>query len=55
MPREVPRARRVAEQVIARIQADGRVEYRTDPMWFTPYSRRDTVDWDGGEKRQAAE
>ncbi|MGE0501684.1 MAG: fumarate hydratase [Rhizobiaceae bacterium] len=30
----------------ARIHADGRVEFRTDPMWFTDYMRRSTVEWD---------
>lgn len=30
----------------ARIHADGSIEYRTDPQWFTPYMRRNTVDWD---------
>ena len=29
----------------ARIFADGTVEYRTDPEWFTDYSRRATVEW----------
>jgi len=24
---------------------DGRVEFRTDPEWFTDYSRRSTVEW----------
>lgn len=30
----------------ARIHSDGSVEYRTDPNWFTPYMRRETVAWD---------
>jgi L(+)-tartrate dehydratase alpha subunit len=29
----------------ARIYKDGKVEFRTDPMWFTDYSRRSTVEW----------
>ena len=29
----------------ARIHADGRVVFRTDPQWFTPYQRRETVEW----------
>jgi L(+)-tartrate dehydratase alpha subunit len=33
----------------ARIYADGRVEYREDPQWFTPYQRRESVDWEGEE------
>jgi L(+)-tartrate dehydratase alpha subunit len=27
----------------ARIHADGRVEHRENPEWFTDYYRRDTV------------
>lgn len=30
----------------ARISNDGRVEYRQDPQWFTPYMRNEDVDWD---------
>ena len=30
----------------ARLYKDGRVEFRTDPMWFTDYSRRSTVEWE---------
>ena len=29
----------------ARLYPDGRVEFRTDPEWFTDYSRRSTVEW----------
>ena len=29
----------------ARLFADGHIEYRTDPQWFTPYMRRDSVSW----------
>jgi L(+)-tartrate dehydratase alpha subunit len=29
----------------ARVHADGSVEYRTDPQWFTPYMRREGVEW----------
>ncbi|MFQ6017007.1 MAG: fumarate hydratase [Kiloniellaceae bacterium] len=39
-----------SRRAVARIHADGSVETRTDPKWFTPYLRRDTVEW-----RQAAE
>jgi L(+)-tartrate dehydratase alpha subunit len=38
----------------ARIHADGSVEYRTDPNWFTPYMRRDTVTWETTEPARAA-
>jgi L(+)-tartrate dehydratase alpha subunit len=30
----------------ARIYNDGRVEYRDDPQWFTPYYRREGVEFD---------
>ena len=30
----------------SRIYKDGKVEFRTDPMWFTDYSRRSTVEWE---------
>ncbi|HEU5315198.1 MAG TPA: fumarate hydratase, partial [Chloroflexota bacterium] len=35
-----------ARRATARIWNDGRVEYRLDPEWFTPYQRRESVDWD---------
>ena len=34
-----------SRRATARIGADGRVEYRTDPQWFTPYMRREGVEW----------
>jgi len=34
-----------SRRACARIFPDGRVEYRTDPRWFTPYQRRETVEW----------
>ncbi|MEO1776751.1 MAG: fumarate hydratase [Pseudomonadota bacterium] len=34
-----------SRRAVARIWADGRVEHRTDPEWFTPYQRRETVEW----------
>lgn len=34
-----------SRRAVARIHSDGRVEYRTDPEWFTAYQRRETVDW----------
>jgi len=42
-----------SRRAVARIHADGRVEHRTDPDWFTPYQRRETVEWD--IVREAAE
>ncbi len=35
-----------SRRATARIHADGRVAYRTDPKWFTPYMRRETIGWD---------
>jgi len=35
-----------SRRAVARIHADGRVEHRTDPNWFRPYQRRETVDLD---------
>ncbi len=43
-----------SRRATARIHADGRAEFRTDPMWFTDYSRRTTVEWEA-PVRQAAE
>lgn len=34
-----------SRRATARLFPDGRIEYRTDPEWFTPYLRRDTVEW----------
>ncbi|MBT6275318.1 MAG: fumarate hydratase [Chromatiales bacterium] len=34
-----------SRRATARMHADGRVEYRTDPRWFTPYMRRNSVGW----------
>ena len=34
-----------SRRAVARIYGDGRIEQRTDPNWFTPYQRRETVDW----------
>ena len=38
-----------SRRACARIQPDGSVEYRTDPQWFTPYMRRETVEWPATE------
>jgi len=35
-----------SRRAVARVFPDGRVEHRTDPDWFTPYQRRETVDWE---------
>jgi L(+)-tartrate dehydratase alpha subunit len=34
-----------SRRATARIHGDGQVEYRTDPRWFTPYMRREGVEW----------
>jgi len=34
-----------SRRAVARLYPDGTVETRTDPKWFTPYLRRDTVTW----------
>ena len=34
-----------SRRAVARIHKDGSVKYRTDPEWFTPYQRRETVEW----------
>src|SRR3546814_8415590 len=39
---------------VARLYPDGRIEYRTDPNWFTPYHRRETVEWSATQAAQAA-
>lgn len=36
-----------SRRATARINGDGSIEYRTDPRWFTPYHRRETVQWEG--------
>jgi L(+)-tartrate dehydratase alpha subunit len=40
-----------SRRACARISADGRAQFRADPMWFTDYMRRETVEWE----RSAAE
>ena len=42
-----------SRRAVARLYPDGRVAYRTDPDWFTPYQRRETVDWQGGAQEAA--
>ena len=34
-----------SRRAVARLHKDGSVEYRTDPKWFTPYMRRESVEW----------
>ena len=35
-----------SRRATARIHAGGEIEYRTDPKWFTPYHRRETIGWE---------
>ena len=34
-----------SRRAVARLMPDGEVIYCTDPDWFTPYQRRETVEW----------
>ena len=34
-----------SRRACARIHPDGTVEQRTDPQWYTPYMRRESVEW----------
>src|SRR5262249_17558622 len=43
-----------SRRACARIGAAGRAHFRTDPMWFTDYMRRSSVEW-GEQVAQAAE
>jgi L(+)-tartrate dehydratase alpha subunit len=44
-----------SRRAVARVHADGRAEFRTDPQWFTDYSRRATVEWEQPVASEAAE
>ncbi|MDE2913075.1 MAG: fumarate hydratase [Paracoccaceae bacterium] len=47
-----------SRRAVARLFPGGRVEHRVDPDWFTPYQRRETVDWPferEGSEQEAAE
>ncbi len=43
-----------SRRAVARLHKDGSVEYRTDPKWFTPYMRRESVEWSSAEAALAA-
>ncbi len=43
-----------SRRAVARLHDDGRIEYRTDPNWFTPYMRRESVEWTAPKKNQLA-
>ncbi len=44
-----------SRRATARVHADGRIEYRTDPKWFTPYMRREGIEWCADAALHAAE
>ncbi|MEZ5861041.1 MAG: fumarate hydratase [Geminicoccaceae bacterium] len=43
-----------SRRATARLHADGRTTYRTDPKWFTPYMRRETIGWPRSEPSSAS-
>jgi len=45
MPMSVHTFCLASRRATVRIHADGTEQYRTDPAWFTTYSRRDTIEW----------
>lgn len=45
MPMSVHTFCLASRRATVRINADGSHEYRTDPKWFSTYSRRQTVEW----------
>ncbi len=34
-----------SRRATVRIHPNGDTDYRTDPQWFTPYMRRETIQW----------
>ena len=43
-----------SRRAVARIDGGGAIQYRTDPKWFTPYMRREGVEWRPSEPSRAA-
>ncbi len=43
-----------SRRATARLHADGTTSYRTDPKWFTPYMRRETIGWPRSERSSAS-
>ncbi|MEX2643731.1 MAG: fumarate hydratase [Acetobacterales bacterium] len=41
-----------SRRATARLFSDGRIEYRTDPRWFTPYMRREGIDHEPAEREK---
>lgn len=44
-----------SRRACARLYPDGRVEFRTDPQWFTDYLRRSDVEWEKTDQTPAKE
>ncbi|MBI4183914.1 MAG: fumarate hydratase [Proteobacteria bacterium] len=44
-----------SRRAVARVHGDGRIEYRTDPRWFTPYMRREGLDYEPSAERTRLE
>ena len=44
-----------SRRACARVHPDGRAQFRTDPVWFTDYMRRSTVEWHPPATMAAAE
>ena len=42
-----------SRRATVRIGPDGSAEYRSDPRWFTPYMRRETIGWQAPGKLEA--
>lgn len=44
-----------SRRATARVHANDRIEYRSDPRWFTPYMRRNSLSWEktGDNLRQS--
>ncbi|HKK30164.1 MAG TPA: fumarate hydratase [Alphaproteobacteria bacterium] len=43
-----------SRRAVARLYPDGRVQYRTDPEWFTPYMRRNEISWQPEPAKKSA-
>jgi L(+)-tartrate dehydratase alpha subunit len=44
-----------SRRAVARVFPDGSTQFRTDPEWFTDYSRRIGVEWEPGVEGGAKE
>ncbi len=43
-----------SRRAVARLHPNGETAYRTDPDWFTPYMRRESVEWTNADADRAA-